>query len=64
MENRYALEAQYEAGQGCQTAEATIDATDPDEACWCLTERIIEQTAAHRNDITIIRCRPVPNQAA
>lgn len=64
MHTRYAVEAQYEAGEGCQTAEATIDAPDPDEACWCLTERIQEQTGAHLHDIVIVRCRLIPLEAA
>jgi len=64
MTTRYAVEAQYEAGEGCQTAEATIEAPDPDEACWCLTARIQEQTGAHVNDIEIVRCRLIPLEAA
>lgn len=64
MHTRYAVEAQYEAGEGCQTAEAQIDAKDPDDACWCLTSRIQEQTCATIYDIVIVRCRPIPLEAA
>ena len=64
MRTRYALEAQYETAQGVQSAEATIEAPDPDEACWALTARIQEQTGADLYAITIRTCRPIPLEAA
>ena len=59
METLYEVEAQYEAGQGCQTAEARILALDPDDACSFMQARIVEGTGARPDHITIVRCRPV-----